>query len=138
MATVHCLSGCAIGEVAGMIIGAALGWSAGATVVLAVGLAFVSGYALTLLPLLKSGLALTTAPGLALASDTASIALMEAVDNLVMLVVPGAMGAGLAQPLFWGGLAFDLVLAGTAAFPLNRWLIAKGRGHALVHAYHDH
>jgi hypothetical protein len=135
-ATVHCLTGCAIGEVLGMVIGTALGWSAGATIALAVVLAFLFGYALTMLPLLRSGMALGTAVGLALASDTASITIMEIVDNAIMLVIPGAMDAPLSSPLFWGSLAVALLIAGAFAFPVNRWLIARGRGHALVHAHH--
>jgi hypothetical protein len=135
-ATLHCLTGCAIGEVLGMVIGTALGWAAGATIALAVALAFLFGYALTMLPLLRSGMALGTAVGLAFASDTASITIMEIVDNAIMLVIPGAMDAPLSSPLFWGSLAFALVIAGAFAFPLNRWLIARGRGHALVHAHH--
>lgn len=135
-ATIHCLTGCAIGEVLGMVIGTALGWGAVATIALAVALAFLFGYALTMLPLLRSGMALSTAVGLAFASDTASITLMEIVDNAIMLVIPGAMDAPLSSPLFWGSLAVALVIAGAFAFPLNRWLIARGRGHALVHAHH--
>ena len=135
-ATLHCLTGCAIGEVLGMVLGTAWGWSNAATIALAVGLAFVFGYALTMLPLLRSGLALRAALGLALAADTASITLMEIVDNAVMLLIPGAMHAPLSSPLFWGSLAFALAVAGVAAFPLNRGLIARGRGHAVVHAHH--
>jgi hypothetical protein len=135
-ATVHCLTGCAIGEVLGMVIGTALALSTFATVVLAVALAFVFGYALTLIPLFRAGLSFKQAFTLAFASDTASITLMEVVDNAIMLVIPGAMDAGLTSLLFWGSLAFSLVIAGIAAFPLNRWLIARGRGHAVVHAYH--
>ncbi len=135
-ATVHCLTGCAIGEVLGMVIGTALGWGAGATIALAVVLAFLFGYALTMLPLLRSGMAFGTAVGLAFASDTASITFMEIVDNAIMLVIPGAMDAPLSSPLFWGSLAVALVVAGAFAFPLNRWLIARGRGHALIHAHH--
>jgi hypothetical protein len=135
-ATVHCLTGCAIGEVLGMVIGTALGWGAGATIALAVALAFLFGYALTMLPLLRSGMALGAALGLALASDTASITIMEIVDNGIMLAIPGAMDAPLSSPLFWGSLAVALVIAGAFAFPVNRWLIARGRGHALVHAHH--
>ncbi|HEX2137826.1 MAG TPA: DUF4396 domain-containing protein [Microvirga sp.] len=135
-ATVHCLTGCAIGEVLGMVIGTALEFSNGATIALAVVLAFLFGYALTMLPLLRSGMAFRTAVGLALASDTASITVMEIVDNAIMLVIPGAMDAPLSSPLFWGSLAFALVIAGAFAFPLNRWLITRGRGHALVHAHH--
>ena len=136
MATVHCLSGCAIGEVAGMVIGTGLGWSNGATVVLSVILAFITGYGLTMRPLLKSGMALRAAAALALASDTLSVATMEVVDNALMLAIQGAMNAGLADPLFWASLAGSLVVAGVAAFPVNRWLIARGKGHALVHKHH--
>lgn len=135
-ATVHCLTGCAIGEVLGMVIGTALGWSNWPTVALAVVLAFVFGYALTLWPLRRAGMAWATALGLALASDTMSITIMEIVDNGVMLIIPGAMAAGLTDPLFWGSLAASLIVAGVAAFPVNRWLIARGKGHALVHAHH--
>ena len=137
-ATVHCLTGCAIGEVLGMVIGTALGWSNGATIALAVGLAFLFGYSLTMLPLLRGGMALRTAIGLALAADTVSITIMEIVDNGVMLLIPGAMHAGVASPLFWGSLAFALVVAGMAAFPVNRWLISRGRGHSVVHQHHGH
>jgi uncharacterized protein DUF4396 len=137
-ATLHCLTGCGIGEVLGMVFGTALGWGNLLTIALAVGLAFAFGYALTLLPLLRAGLALRTALGFALAADTASIAAMEVVDNAVMLAVPGAMDAGLADPLFWGSLAVSLLVAAAAAFPVNRWLIARGRGHAAVHAHHGH
>ena len=138
-ATLHCLTGCAIGEVLGLVIGTALGWGNVATIALAVVLAFFFGYSLTMLPLLRSGLALGVAIPLALAADTLSIAVMEIVDNAVMLVVPGAMEAGLASPLFWGSLAFALAVAFVAAFPVNRYLIARGRGHAVVHEHHgDH
>jgi hypothetical protein len=132
-ATLHCLTGCAIGEVLGMVIGTALGFSDLGTIVLAVALAFFFGYALTSLPLLRSGLALGSVIPIALAADTVSIAVMEIVDNAVMLIVPGAMEAGLDSPLFWGALAFALVVAGAIAFPVNRWLIARGKGHAVVH-----
>jgi hypothetical protein len=132
-ATLHCLTGCAIGEVLGMIIGTALGWGDWATVALAVVLAFFFGYALTMLPLLGAGLALTAALPLALAADTVSITIMEVVDNLIMLLIPGAMGAGLGNVRFWGSLAGALLVAGACAFPVNRWLIARGRGHAVVH-----
>ena len=135
-ATVHCLSGCAIGEVLGMIIGTALGWGDWATIGLAVVLAFFFGYLLTMLPLLRSGIALGAAIPVALASDTLSIAIMEIVDNAIILLIPGAMEAGLADVLFWGSLAFALLVAGVVAYPVNRWLIARGRGHAVVHAYH--
>ena len=137
-ATVHCLTGCAIGEVLGMIIGTALGWSDFATIVLSIVLAFCFGYALTMLPLLRGGLALAAAIPLALASDTLSITVMEIVDNAILLLIPGAMAAGLADLLFWGSLAVALVLAGLVAFPVNRWLIARGKGHAVVHAHHGH
>jgi hypothetical protein len=135
-ATVHCLTGCAIGEVLGMIIGTALGLSNLQTVALAIVLAFVFGYALTSISLLRSGLALGAVVPLALASDTISITIMEIVDNAIMLVIPGAMDAGLDSPRFWGSLAAALVIAGAAAYPVNRWLIARGRGHAVVHAHH--
>jgi uncharacterized protein DUF4396 len=134
-ATVHCLTGCGIGEVLGMVLGTRFRWSNATTVIVSVLLAFVLGYALTLLPLRRSGLSWATAVRLALAADTLSIALMEIVDNGVMLVIPGAMGAPLASPLFWGSLALSLALAGLAAFPLNRWLILKGQGHAVVHGH---
>ena len=132
-ATLHCLTGCAIGEILGMIIGTALGLSAVATIALAVALAFFFGYMLTSLPLLRSGLALAAVVPIALASDTASIAVMEIVDNAIMVIVPGAMDAGLDDVLFWGALSFALVVAGVFAFPLNRWLISRGKGHAVVH-----
>ena len=135
-ATLHCLTGCAIGEVLGLVIGTALGWGNGATIVLAVLLAFMFGYALTLLPLLKA-LRLRLALKLALAADTASITVMEIIDNALMLAIPGAMDAGLDTLLFWGSLAFSLVVAALAAFPVNRWLISRGKGHALVHAHHS-
>ena len=132
-ATIHCLSGCAVGEVLGMVIGTALGFSNVATIAIAVALAFVFGYAFTLFPLVRSGMRFATAAKVALAADTASIALMELVDNGLMLAIPGAMDAGLASNLFWGALGVSLLIAGAAAFPLNRWLISKGRGHALAH-----
>ncbi len=135
-ATLHCLSGCAIGEVLGMAIGTALGWDAVATIALAVALAFLFGFLLTMVPLLRDGLPLRRALRLAVAADAASITVMEIVDNAVMLAIPGAMDAGLAHPLFWGSLAFALLVAGVVAYPLNRWLIAHGRGHAVVHAHH--
>ena len=135
-ATIHCLTGCAIGEVLGMVIGTALAWSNLQTIALAVALAFVFGYGLTMLPLLRTGMAFGAATKLALAADTASITIMEIVDNAIMLVIPGAMHAGLASPLFWGSLTVALLIAGVAAFPVNRWLIARGRGHAVVHRHH--
>ena len=136
LATVHCLTGCAIGEVLGMIIGTALGWSDLETIVLAVVLAFFFGYSLTMLPLLRAGIALGAAVPLALAADTISIAVMEIVDNAIMLLIPGAMEAGLSNLLFWGSLAAALVIAGAIAFPVNRWLILRGKGHAVVHTHH--
>src|SRR3712207_6200184 len=135
-ATAHCLTGCAIGEVLGMVIGTALGWGNFSTIALAVVLAFFFGYLLTMVPLLRSGLALATVLPLAFASDTLSITIMEIVDNLIMLAIPGAMEAGLTSLLFWGSLAFALAVAFVAAFPVNRWLIFRGRGHAVVHQYH--
>ncbi|HEX8067463.1 MAG TPA: DUF4396 domain-containing protein [Thermoleophilaceae bacterium] len=132
-ATLHCLTGCAVGEVLGMIVGTALGLSNLGTIVLAVALAFLFGYTLTSLPLLRAGLALSAVVPVALASDTASIAVMEIVDNAIMLVVPGAMEAHLDDVLFWGALSVALVIAGAFAFPLNRWLIGRGKGHAAVH-----
>ena len=137
-ATVHCLTGCAIGEVLGLAIGTALGWGNWETIVLAVVLAFFFGYLLTMLPLLRSGIAFTAAVPVALASDTVSITIMEVVDNAIILAIPGAMEAGLGDVLFWGSLAFALLVAGAVAYPVNRWLIGRGRGHAVVHALHEH
>ena len=141
-ATLHCLTGCAIGEVLGMVIGTALAWSNPATIALSVALAFAFGYSLSLRPLLKAGVALGTALGLALAADTLSITTMEIVDNAVMMIIPGAMDAHLSSPLFWASLAVSLAAAAVAAFPVNRWLLARGKGHAVVHEYmghqHDH
>jgi Domain of unknown function (DUF4396) len=134
-ATVHCLTGCAIGEVLGMVLGTALGWSNGATVVASILLAFVFGYGLTSLPLVRSGMPLRRVVPLAFASDTLSIATMEVVDTLIVLVIPGALAAGLGDPLFWGSLAAALVLAGAAAYPVNRLLIARGKGHAVAHGH---
>ena len=133
LATVHCLTGCAIGEVLGMIIGTALGWGDWETIALAVVLAFFFGYSLTMVPLLRSGIALAAAVPVALASDTISIGIMEVVDNAIMLLIPGAMDAGLGNLLFWGSLAVALLIAGAVAFPVNRWLIDRGKGHAVVH-----
>ena len=137
-ATTHCLTGCAIGEVLGLIVGTQLGWSDPATIALAVVLAYVFGYALTLRPLLRSGLALGAALGVAFAADTLSITVMEIVDNAVVLLVPGAMDAGLGNPLFWGALALGLGVAWLAAFPVNRWLLGRGLGHAKAMAHHAH
>lgn len=135
-ATVHCLTGCAIGEVLGMALGTALGWSNGATVVASIALAFVFGYGLTSVPLLRAGLPFRRVAPLALASDTLSITTMEIVDTLIVLAIPGALDAGLSDPLFWGSLAVALVIAGAAAYPVNRRLIARGKGHAVLHPYH--
>ena len=135
-ATTHCLIGCGIGEVLGLVIGTALGWTTAPTIVLAVALAFVFGYSLTLWPLVRSGMSLGAAAGLAFAADTLSITVMEIVDNGVVLIVPGAMEAHLDSPLFWASLAVALGIAWVVAFPVNRWLIARGRGHAAVHGKH--
>jgi hypothetical protein len=135
-ATWHCLIGCAIGEVLGMVIGTALGIGTVATIVLAVALAFVFGYAFTLRGVLRAGVAFAAAVKIALAADTVSITVMEIVDNAVMLVVPGAMDAGLGSVLFWGSLAFALGVAFVAAWPVNRWLLTRGRGHAVVPRHH--
>jgi hypothetical protein len=135
-ATIHCLTGCSIGEVLGMVIGGALRWSNAATVVLAVVLAFFFGYAFTLRPLVSAGMAIRNALSLAFAADTISITIMEIVDNLIMLALPGAMDAPITSLYFWSSLAFALLVAGAAAFPVNVWLIRRGRGHAHVHAHH--
>jgi len=135
-ATLHCLTGCAIGEVLGMVIGTALGLHNGATVVLSIALAFVFGYGLTMRGVLRAGLDPRQAFKVALAADTVSIVVMEIVDNAFMVAVPGALDAGLTQALFWISLAASLVIAFTVTVPVNRWLIARGRGHAVVHAYH--
>ena len=135
-ATIHCLTGCAIGEVLGLVIATQLGWDDLTSIALAVVLAFAFGYGLTLRPLLASGVAVVAALRIALAADTISITVMEIVDNLIVLNIPGAMEAGLDTVLFWASLAVALVVAGAVAFPVNRWLIARGRGHAVVHAHH--
>jgi hypothetical protein len=137
-ATVHCLTGCAIGEVLGLVLATWWGWGDVASIALAVVLAFCFGYGLTSLPLLRSGMALRQVAPLAFASDTASITTMEIVDNLFIVLVPGAMAAGLGDALFWGSLAVGLLIAGAIAYPVNRWLIGRGRGHAVVHAHHAH
>jgi Domain of unknown function (DUF4396) len=137
-ATVHCLTGCAIGEVLGMILATWWGWGDVASIVLAVILAFFFGYALTSLPLLRSGMSPRQVAPLAFASDTASITTMEIVDNLFIVVVPGALAAGLGDALFWWSLGVGLLIAGAVAWPVNRWLISRGRGHAAVHAHHAH
>lgn len=135
-ATTHCLTGCAVGEVLGLVIGTALGWGSGSTVAVAVALAFFFGYALTIRPVISSGVPLRTAVHVALAADTASITVMEIVDNVIIVAVPGAMDAGLRNPLFWGSLAISLATAFAATVPVNRWLIGRGRGHATAHGYH--
>ena len=137
-ATTHCLSGCAVGEVLGLAIATALGWGNVPSIALAVVLAFFFGYSFTVVPLLRSGLALAAVLPIAFAADTFSIVVMEIVDNAVVLLIPGAMEAGLGDGLFWGSLAFALAVAWVAAFPVNRWLISKGRGHAVVHSNHAH
>ena len=139
-ATIHCLTGCGIGEVLGMVIGTALHWSNTRTMVVAIVLAFLFGYSMTVVPLLRAGFPPGRAASLALAADTASIVLMELIDNGIMLVIPGAMDAHIDSGLFWSSLAGSLAIAGLAAYPLNRWLISRGKGHALVHesAGHDH
>lgn len=135
-ATVHCLSGCAVGEVLGMVLGTAFGWSDGATILAAIALAFLFGYTFTSIPLLRSGMTLAAVIPLALASDTISIAIMEIVDNTIMLLIPGAMDATLSDIGFWAALAVALLIAGAAAYPVNRWLISRGKGHAVVHQHH--
>jgi hypothetical protein len=135
-ATIHCLTGCAIGEVLGMVIGTSLGLHEAATVALAVALAFTFGYAFTMRGVLRAGLPFRQALKVALAADTVSITVMEIADNAVMVGVPGAMEAGLASGLFWGALAFALLVAFVVTLPINRWLIGRGRGHAVVHALH--
>ena len=135
-ATLHCLTGCAIGEILGMVIGTALGWSDGQTIVLAVALAFVFGYALTIGPVMRSGMPLRAAIPVALAADTVSITVMEVIDNAIMLAVPGAMEASLDSWLFWGSLTAALAVAFVVTVPVNRWLISRGKGHAVVHAHH--
>jgi hypothetical protein len=137
-ATVHCLTGCAIGEVLGMIIGTALDWSNAATIAISVVLAFFFGYTLTSLPLLRAGMAIGAVIPIALASDTISISIMEIVDNAIILLIPGAMDATLDEIGFWAALAAALLIAGAAAFPANRWLLARGKGHAVVHQHHAH
>jgi hypothetical protein len=137
-ATAHCFTGCAIGEVAGLAIATALGWGDVASIALAVGLAFAFGYAFTLVPLRRSGLPLATALGVALAADTVSISIMETVDNTAIVLIPGAMDAGLGDGRFWWSLALGLAIAFVVALPANRWLIARGRGHAAAHAAHAH
>jgi hypothetical protein len=135
-ATVHCLSGCAIGEVLGMVLATWWAWGDAASIALAIVLAFFFGYLLTSLPLLRAGMPVRRVAPLAFASDTASIATMEVVDNLFIILVPGALAAGLADGLFWWSLGVGLLIAGAVAFPLNRYLISRGRGHAVIHHQH--
>ena len=136
VATLHCLLGCAIGEVAGLIIGTALGWSNVQTIVLAITLAFISGFALTTIPFLRREYGFIASLKIALAADTASITVMEIVDNSIMMLIPGAMDAPISSAFFWISLVFSLAIAGVFAFPLNRWLILRGKGHALAHHHH--
>jgi hypothetical protein len=135
-ATLHCLTGCAIGEVLGMVLATWWGWGNGASVALAAALAFLFGYSLTMAPVLRAGVPFRQAVGVALAADTVSILVMEIVDNGFILTVPGAIGAGLADFLFWTSLTLSLVIAFLITVPVNRWMIGRGRGHAVVHAYH--
>jgi hypothetical protein len=137
-ATLHCLTGCAIGEVLGMVLATWWSWSNGPSIALAIVLAFFFGYSLTMIPVLRAGVAFSAAIGVALAADTLSILTMEVVDNAVILIWPGAMDAGITSILFWGSLAISLVVAFVIAVPVNRWLIGRGKGHAVVHQYHQH
>jgi uncharacterized protein DUF4396 len=137
-ATTHCLTGCAIGEVLGLVIATQLGWHDLPSIALAIVLAFVFGYSLTLRPLLASGMAVAAALQVAFAADTVSITVMEIADNAILLAIPGAMAAGIIDPLFWGSLIVSLAIAWVVAFPVNRWLIARGRGHAVVHGHMGH
>ena len=137
-ATTHCLIGCAIGEVLGLVVSTQLGWSNAASIAISIVLAYIFGFALTIRPLLRSGMAIAAAIGIALAADSLSITVMEIVDNATVLLVPGAMDASLADALFWGALVTSLILAWFAAFPVNRWLISRGRGHAIAMQHHDH
>ena len=136
-ATLHCLTGCAIGEIAGLMIGTGLGLGNGWTIVVSIALAFLFGFTLSTLPLVKGGLAVGTALSLVLAADTLSIASMEVADNAVMAVIPGAMDAGLVNPVFWVGMMIALTVAFAAAYPVNRYLMARGKGHALTHEHHS-
>jgi hypothetical protein len=137
-ATLHCLTGCAIGEVLGMVLATAFGWGNAASIAASVALAFLFGYTLTIRPILRAGVGFRRAVGVAFASDTVSITTMEIVDNAFILVVPGAMAAGLADGLFWWSLGLSLVIAFVLTVPVNRWLIARGRGHAVMHELHAH
>lgn len=135
-ATLHCMTGCAIGEVAGMAIGTSLGIGMWPTVALAVTLAFITGFGLTMIPLMRSGMKMATALRIAFAADAVSVTVMEVVDNLVMMAIPGAMAAGPLEPLFWASLALALAVAFAVAFPINLWLIGRGKGHAVLHEFH--
>jgi hypothetical protein len=135
-ATVHCLTGCAIGEILGMVISTALGWHNAANIALSIVLAFFFGYSLAIRPVLGAGVGFRPALGVALAADTVSITTMELVDNAILLVIPGAMNAGLPDLLFWGSLVLSLAVAFVVTVPVNRWMIARGRGHAVAHQYH--
>ena len=136
VATTHCMTGCAIGEILGLMISRAAGWGNIASIAIAVVLAFIFGYSLTMVPLLRAGMAFMSATGLAMLSDSVSISVMEAVDNMVILLIPGAMQAEIGSLLFWGSLVLSLIVAWLAAFPVNRWLISRGQGHAKIHAHH--
>jgi Domain of unknown function (DUF4396) len=135
-ATLHCLTGCAIGEILGMVISTALGWHNVASIVLSIVLAFIFGYALTIRPVLASGVGFRRAIGVALAADTVSIAVMELVDNATIVAVPGALDAGVGDVLFWASLIGSLVIAFFVTVPVNRWMISRGRGHAVAHEFH--
>ncbi|MCB1377188.1 MAG: DUF4396 domain-containing protein [Alphaproteobacteria bacterium] len=137
-ATLHCMTGCAIGEIAGMVIGTALGWGMWETVGLAVTLAFITGFALTMIPLIRSGMPLKRALGIAVAADFVSVSVMEIVDNAVMMAIPGAMAAGPLDLFFWASIAVALAIAFAVALPINLWLIKRGKGHAVIHAQHGH
>ena len=137
-ATLHCLTGCAIGEVLGMVLATAFGWGNALSIAVSIVLAFVFGYSLTIRPVLRAGIGFRRAVGVAFASDTVSITTMEIVDNAFILVVPGALAAGLTDALFWWSLGLSLVIAFVITVPVNRWLIARGRGHAVVHELHAH
>jgi hypothetical protein len=135
-ATLHCLTGCAIGEILGMVISTALGWHNAGNIALSVALAFLFGYALAIRPVLAAGVGLRRAVGIALAADTVSIAVMELVDNAGLLIIPGAIDAGLGDFLFWGSLVASLAIAFVVTVPVNRWMIGRGKGHAVVHEFH--
>jgi Domain of unknown function (DUF4396) len=137
-ATLHCLTGCAVGEVLGMVIATAAGWGNAASIAISVVLAFLFGYTLTIRPVLAADVGFRRAAGVAFASDTVSITTMEIVDNAFILAVPGALAAGLGDALFWWSLAVSLVIAFLLTVPVNRWLIARGRGHAVMHELHEH